>query len=140
VEGLLAKMVDQETLNAVRQAVVEALGVSEDEVQPGTTLMDELGAESIDLLDVLFRLERKLGVKVKAADIAAWVQGDIPEGEFGGDDGKVTPAALAQLKRIMPQVDFDGLNGQLETDKVMMLFTVENLAELVMARVATAAR
>jgi len=136
----VAKTVDSETLDAVRQAVVEALGVSEDEVQPGTTLMDELGAESIDLLDVLFRLERKLGVKVKAADIAAWVQGDIPEGDFGGDDGMVTPAALAQLKKIMPQVDFDQLNGQLETDRVMMLFTIENLADLVIARAATASR
>jgi acyl carrier protein len=133
-------MADEQTLSAVKQAVVDALGVGSDEVKPETTLMDDLGAESIDLLDILFRLERKLGVKVKAADIAAYVQGDIPEGEFGGDDGKVTPAALAQLKKIMPQIDFDDLNGQLETDKVMMLFSVENLADLVSARAAALAR
>jgi acyl carrier protein len=133
-------MSDPAVVSAVKQAVVDALGVSEDEVRPESTLMDELGAESIDLLDILFRLERKLGVKVKAADVAAYVQGDIPEGDFGDDQGKVTPLALAQLRKIMPQVDFDGLNGQLETDKVMMLFTVDNLAELVSARATAATR
>jgi acyl carrier protein len=133
-------MADQETLNGVRQAVVEALGVSEAEVQPETTLMDELGAESIDLLDILFRLERKLGVKIKAADVAAYVQGDIPEGEFGDDDGVVTANALGQIKKIMPQVDIESIRGNLQTDKVMMLFTIENLADMVTARATATAR
>ena len=133
-------MSDPQVMSAVRQAVIDALGVTEAEVRPETTLMDELGAESIDLLDILFRLERKLGIKVKAADVAAYVQGDIPEGDFGDEHGKVTPAALAQLQKIMPQVDFDKLNGQLETDKVMMLFSVDNLATLVSARATAAAR
>ena len=133
-------MSDPQVMSAVRQAVIDALGVTEAEVRPETTLMDELGAESIDLLDILFRLERKLGIKVKAADVAAYVQGDIPEGDFGDEHGKVTPAALAQLQKIMPQVDFDKLNGQLETDKVMMLFSVDNLATLVSARATPAAR
>jgi acyl carrier protein len=133
-------MADQETLNGVRQAVVEALGVSEAEVKPETTLMDELGAESIDLLDILFRLERKLGVKIKAADVAAYVQGDIPEGEFGDDDGVVTANALGQIKKIMPQVDIESIRGNLQTDKVMMLFTIENLADMVTARATATAR
>lgn len=131
-------MADEATLAVVTRAVVEALSVPESDVQPNTTLMDELGAESIDLLDILFRLERKTGVKIKAADVAAYVQGDIPEGEFGGDDGIVTPAALAQIKKIMPQVDIDELAGKLESDNVMKLFTVENLADMVTARAATA--
>ena len=133
-------MADQETLAAVTRAVVEALSVPESEVQPGTTLMDELGAESLDLLDILFRLERKLGVKIKAADVSAYIQGEIPEGDFGGDDGIVTPAALGQIKRIMPQVDIEKLAGNLESDQVMKLFTIENLADMVTARASAAAR
>lgn len=133
-------MADETIMSAVRQATMDALSVSADEVTPNTTLMDELGAESIDLLDILFRLERKLGVKIKAADVAAYVQGDIPEGEFGDDDGIATPAALNHLKSIMPQIDIDALAGHLEAQKVMMLFTVENLADMVAARAATSAR
>ena len=57
-----------EIYNSVRDAVIGALGVSEDEVTPGASLLGELGAESIDLLDILFRLERKLGVKIQASD------------------------------------------------------------------------
>jgi acyl carrier protein len=133
-------MAESETLAAVTKAVVEALSVPESDVQPTTTLMDELGAESIDLLDILFRLERKLGVKIKAADVAAYVQGDIPEGEFGGDNGIVTPAALDQIKKIMPQVDIAEIAGKLESDQVMKLFTIENLADMVTARASAAAR
>ncbi len=132
-------MTDEEIVNAVRQATSEALGLGVAEVKPESTLMDELGAESIDLLDILFRLERKIGVKIKAADVSAYVQGDVPQGGFGDDDGIVTPAAVAQLKRIMPQVDFDAIAATLESEKVMMLFTVANLAELVKSRAATPA-
>lgn len=132
-------MSDQETYDAVKSAVIEALGVGEDEVQPDTTLMDELGAESIDLLDILFRIERKTGTKIKAADVAAYVQGDIPEGEFGDENGIVTEAAIAQIKRIMPQLDDSQLRGQLEAQKVMTLFTVQNLADMVTARAAVGA-
>jgi len=131
-------MTDEEILLVVRQATAEGLGFQLDEIKPGSTLMDELGAESIDLLDILFRVERKIGVKVKAADVAAYVQGDVPKGGFGDVDGIVTPAAIAQLKRIMPQVDFDSIASTLESEKVMMLFTVENLAELVKTRAAAA--
>lgn len=132
-------MSDQETYAVIKQAVIEALGVGEDEVQPDTTLMDELGAESIDLLDILFRIERKLGVKIKAADVAAYVQGDVPEGGFGDDDGIVSAAGLAQIHKIMPQVDLSKIEGKLESEKVMTLFSVQNLADMVTARAALTA-
>ena len=63
----------EEIFGTVQTAVVDALGVDEDEVTPEATLLDELGAESIDLLDILFRLERKLGVMIQAADLAAYL-------------------------------------------------------------------
>jgi acyl carrier protein len=129
---------DQRIQDGVHQAVVEALGLEDDEVTLDSTLMDDLGAESIDLLDILFRLERKLGVKIKAADLAAYIQGDVPEGAFGDDDGVVTPAAMAQLKKVMPQLDTDELEGKLEAKNVIRLFTVQNLVTLVSERAAAA--
>ena len=127
----------EEIHTAVQEAVVDALGVSEDEVTPDATLLGDLGAESIDLLDILFRLERKVGVKIQAADLGAHVQGGIPDEEFGDEQGKITPKGMAQLKKVMPQIDADELAGKLEAEKVMSLFTVQNLEEMVAQRAAS---
>jgi len=59
-----------EVTEAVQQAVVDALGLEADEVTPDATLLDDLGAESIDLLDILFRLERSIKIKIQAAQLA----------------------------------------------------------------------
>jgi acyl carrier protein len=121
---------------AVTEALVGALGVTEDEVTKEATVLGDLGAESIDLLDILFRLERKLGVKIQAADLAAHVQGGIADDEFGDASGKITPKGLAQLKKVMPQIDTDALAGKLEAEKVMSLFTVDNLSDMVAGKLA----
>jgi acyl carrier protein len=129
-------MTKAEIDGAVKEALVGALGVGEDEVTPEATLLGDLGAESIDLLDILFRLERKVGVKIQAADLAAHVQGGIPDAEFGDAGGKITPKGMAQLKKVMPQIDADALAGKLEAEKVMSLFTVANLTDMVAGRAA----
>jgi len=129
-------MTKSEIDGAVKEALVGALGVGEDEVTPEATLLGDLGAESIDLLDILFRLERKVGVKIQAADLAAHVQGGIPDAEFGDAGGKITSKGMAQLKKVMPQIDADALAGKLEAEKVMSLFTVANLTDMVAGRAA----
>jgi acyl carrier protein len=128
-------MATREEINdAVQSAVVDALGVSEDEVTPDATLLGDLGAESIDLLDILFRLERKVGVKIQASDLAAYVQGGIPDEEFGDENGIITAQGLTQLKKVMPQIDTSAMAGKLEAEKVMGLFTVQNLVDMVVHR------
>ena len=129
----------EEVYSAVQQAVVEALGVDEDEVTPQATLLDELGAESIDLLDILFRIERQLGVKIQASDLSAYVQGGIPDEEFGDANEIITPKGLTQLKKVMPQIDENALAGKLKADQVMSLFTVQNLADMVAQRAGATA-
>src|SRR5215831_462584 len=105
-------MANEDFFPQVREAVTEALGVDEDEVTSDATLLDELGAESIDLLDMLFRLERTTGVKIQAADLASYVQGGIPDEEFGDEQlDLITPVGMTQLKKVMPQLagmDLDG--------------------------------
>lgn len=129
-----------DVFEAVRTALVDALGVEEEDVVPEATLLGDLEAESIDLLDILFRLERSLGVKITAADLAEHVQGGISEDDFGTPEGVVSDIGLAQLATVMPQIDVEALRGKLPAEGVMGLFTVDNLVELVLARVtATAA-
>jgi acyl carrier protein len=127
-------MATAETQSAVQEAVTGALGVGEDEATPDATLMDDLGAESIDLLDILFRIERSTGVKIQASDLGEYIQGGIPDDEFGDENGIVSDKGLDQLKKVMPQINEDELRGNLEAEKVITLFTVGNLAEMVAAR------
>src|SRR5438270_8590178 len=98
-------MTENETQKAVQEAVVGALGVSEDEASPDATLMDDLGAESIDLLDILFRIERSTGVKIAASDLGEYMQGGIPDDRFSDDSGKITAEGMEHLKTVMPQID-----------------------------------
>ena len=123
---------------AVQNAVCEALALEADEVTPEATLTDELGAESIDLLDVLFRIERGTGVKVHAADLAEHIQGGLSDDEFSDDEETISEAGLAHLASIMPQIDTDALRGTLKAERVIDLFTVQNLADLVSQRAALA--
>src|ERR1700729_3712816 len=87
----------------VVSVLVEALGVDEDDVRPSATLQGDLGAESIDFLDIVFRLEREFGIKIPRGEL-------FPESIFQGDpdfvkDGKVTDKGLSELREKMPFAD-----------------------------------
>jgi acyl carrier protein len=127
-------MIKEDLSGAVLAAVADALGLDLDEVAGDSTLMDELGAESIDLLDILFRIGRTTGIKIQAADLADHVQGGIPDEEFGDENEVITAKGLAQLKKVMPQLDIEELAGKLEAEQVMGHFTVQNLTALVALR------
>ena len=127
-------MTENETQKAVQEAVVGALGVSEDEAGPDATLMDDLGAESIDLLDILFRVERSTGVKIQASDLGEYMQGGLPDDKFSDDNEAITPEGMEHLKKVMPQIDADALQGQLKAEDVIKHFTVANLATMVAER------
>src|SRR5713226_3585344 len=98
-------MADTDIQNAVQEAVVGALGVGEDEATPDATLTDDLGAESIDLLDILFRIERSTGVKIQASDLGEYIQGGIPDDEFSDGNEMITEKGLEHQKQVMPQID-----------------------------------
>src|SRR5215471_1327614 len=132
-------MTESELHGAVQTAVVGALGVSEDEASPDATLMDDLGAESIDLLDILFRIERSTGVKIQASDLGDYIQGGIPDDEFSDENEMITDKGLEHLKQIMPQIDTAALAGNLNANDVIKLFTVSNLGDMVARRAGGAA-
>src|SRR3954447_26444525 len=92
----VAMMTQDEIYSKVSETLVEALNVDEDEVKPSATLQGDLGAESIDFLDIVFRLERQFGIKIPRGE-------SFPESIFQGDpdliqDGKVTEKGLKELK------------------------------------------
>ena len=129
----------EEVESSVKEAVAEALALDEDEVTDDATLMDELGAESIDLLDILFRIEKSTGVKIQASDLGDHIQGGIPDEEFGDENEMVTRKGLDQLAKVMPQIDPNEMEGKLKAEEVIQHFTVRNLVDMVAERGGVAA-
>lgn len=124
-------MTDQEILAAVRSAVAQCLQLGEDEVTPNATLMVDLGAESIDFLDILFRIDKKTAIRVKVSEIRGYLMGDVKPDDFRDEEGFVTPVGLAQIRRVMPNADLSVFQGKLEARHVARLLTVQDLTNLV---------
>jgi acyl carrier protein len=127
-------MTTDEIFATVRTTLVEALSVDEDEVTPSARLKADLGAESIDFLDIVFRLERQFNIQIPREEL-------FPESIFQGDptfvaNGKVTPVGLAALETQMPYADLTEFKKDPRLDKVEDLFTVELLVRYLQLRLA----
>jgi len=118
----------------VRTTLVDALSVDDDQVTPTARLKADLGAESIDFLDIVFRLEKQFGVQIPREEL-------FPESIFQGDakfvaNGVVTPAGLAALEKQMPYADLSEFKKDPRLDKVEDLFTVELIVRYLESKVA----
>lgn len=94
----------EEIFAKVQAALVDALGVEEEEVTPEATLVGDLGAESIDFLDIVFRLEKTFNIKIPQGDL---VPQDILTSAQYVKDGKLTPEGLDALRQRIPFVNLD---------------------------------
>ncbi|MET8874991.1 phosphopantetheine-binding protein [Nocardia sp. NPDC004604] len=110
-------------------SVADAIGLEKIRIHPESTLIGDLGAESIDLPDIWFRIHRDSGVEISGDDVAALLRGDIPDDEFGGE--AVSEMGLAHLERVLPQFNSDSLTRPLRSGQVLELVTVGNLLDLV---------
>jgi acyl carrier protein len=112
----------EEVYGTVARVLVESLNVDEDEVTPTATLQGNLGAESIDFLDIVFRLEREFGIRIPRDEL-------FPESIFRGDpafvhEGKVTDEGMAELQARMPYADLRAFDRDRRLSAVPDLFTV----------------
>jgi acyl carrier protein len=121
-----------EIYTKVSATLVEALNVEEEEVKPEATLQGDLGAESIDFLDIVFRLEREFGIKIPRDEL-------FPEAIFAGDpnfvqNGKVTENGLQELRKRMPFADLSEFEKNPEVSRVSDLFTVELITKYIQGK------
>jgi acyl carrier protein len=130
----VVKPTQDEIYTKVSATLVEALNVDEDEISPQSTLQGDLGAESIDFLDIVFRLEREFGIKIPRGEL-------FPESIFQGDpefvqDGKVTEKGLQELRARMPFADLSSFEKNPEVSRLSDLFTVELIARYIQGKLA----
>jgi acyl carrier protein len=123
-----------EIYTKVSATLVEALNVDEEDIKPTSTLQGDLGAESIDFLDIVFRLEREFGIKIPRGEL-------FPESIFQGDpdlvqDGRVTPKGLEELRSKMPFADLTKFEANPEVGNLSDLFTVDLITRYIQGKLS----
>ena len=124
----------EEVFTGVQEALVEALAVDEEEVTMEATLVDDLGAESIDLLDIVFRLEKIFSIKIDRSEL-------IPEDLLSDAqfvvDGKLTASGLEELKKRMPDKDLGDFAKNPMVQNISKILTVADMCTLVENKLAS---
>ena len=125
-------MTETEVFEIVKETLVEALALDDDEVTAGATLTGDLGAESIDFLDIVFRLEKSFNIKIPRGEL---FPDNIVNNPDFVKDGLLTEAGMAELKDRMPHADFTDFEENPDINNMGKLFTVQTIVNYVMTKV-----
>ena len=126
----------QEVLQKVQDILTDALGVDEGEVAEDASLVADLGAESIDFLDIIFRLEKTFNIKIPRGDL---FPEDLLSDENYIQEGKLTPQGLKVLKEKVPYVNLSEFEKNPDISGLANLFTVGMIVNYVTNRLASQA-
>jgi len=113
-----------EIFDKIQEILVDALAVDDDEVTNEATLIGDLGAESIDILDISFKLEQEFGFKIAQGEL--FPEGITQDPDYV-EDGKVTEKGLGLLKERVPHFNFADLEADPSVENVAKIFTVDAL-------------
>jgi acyl carrier protein len=122
----------EDVFEKVREALVDALGVDDDEVTPEATMVGDLGAESIDFLDIVFRLEKAFEIEIPRSEL---FPEDILTNAQYVRDGRVTPEGITELKKRMPFADLSKFEQNPAVQEFSTLLTVNDLCRYVQSKV-----
>jgi len=121
-----------EIFEKIQNALVEALGVDEEEVTPEATLVGDLGAESIDFLDIVFRLEKAFDIKIPRGEL--FPEDVLTNSEYV-QDGRVTETGLAELRKRMPFANLDEFEKNPVVQDFGNLLTVADMCRFLETKV-----
>ena len=128
---------EAEIFSKVQQVLTGALGVEKDDVRPESSLVRELGAESIDFIDIIFRLEKAFDIKIPSGDL---FPGNILNDERFVKEGRVTPDGLEELRAKVPYLDIQGFSKDPQVSKLADYFTVRMVLSYIQDRLAKDAK
>jgi len=129
-------MTTEEIFSKIQGTLVDALGVDDEEVSPEATLVGDLGAESIDFLDIVFRLEKTFDIKVPKG--ALFPENLSAASENFAENGIVTEEGVEALREKMPHADIDRFALDPKVDHIQDMFTVQMLVNYVESSLLTA--
>lgn len=123
----------EQIYDEVKDVLVEALGVDDDEISPEATLVGDLGAESIDFLDIVFKLEKAFDIKIPRGEL--FPENILTDPQYI-EDGKFTEAGLTELKQRMPFADLEEFSKDPRREAFQDLFTVETICKYIQTKVS----
>jgi acyl carrier protein len=132
-------MTKSDIFESIQEILTEALGADEEDITPEASLTRDLDAESIDFLDIVFRLEKKFSTSDRPFKIE---QGELfPENLMENPEwvreGKFTDAGMTMLRERMAHVDFEQFDKDRDANKVSEVFTVQSIVDFVERKLAT---
>jgi acyl carrier protein len=123
----------EDIFEKVKETLIDALSVEDDEVTEEATLTGDLGAESIDFLDIVFRLEKTFGIKIPQEEL---IPREILSNPDYVEDGKLNDQGLTALKEKMPHADLGDFEKNPEVEKISDVFTVGTIVRFVEGKLA----
>jgi acyl carrier protein len=134
--------ITKEEIMAVYPKIAEIISVAlpceVERVTPETSLIDALGAQSIDFLDIVFRLERAFKVKIPRGKLVEEARGNLSQAEFE-QAGEVSPAGLERLRAFLSEVPPERFTSPLKVADIPRLFTTETFCKIVIRQQRAAA-
>ncbi len=124
---------EEDILKKIKETLAGALGVEADDVRPEASLVRDLGAESIDFIDIIFRLEKNFDIKIPSGEL---FPGNILNDERYLKEGVVTPAGLQELKNRLPYMDVDTFAKDPKVTRLADFFTVRMVMNYIQDRLA----
>ncbi len=121
-----------EVFEKVQEALVDALGVDDDEVTPAATMVGDLGAESIDFLDIVFRLEKAFDIEIPRSEL--FPEDILTSAEYV-KDGRVNEEGITLLKQRMPFLDISRFEENPAVQEFSNLLTVSDLCRYIESKV-----
>ena len=118
----------EEIFDKVKEVLEYALGADSEDITIDATLIGDLGAESIDFLDISFKLEQEFSIKIDQGEL---FPENLMQDESLVEDGKLTEKAMGMLKERMPHVDFSNFENDRRVDQLSEVFTVGSLVDFV---------
>ena len=116
----------------VREIIADVLVIDEETITLPSRLITDLGAESIDFLDLVFQLEKEFGIKIPRGQLEKNARGHLTEDEFE-KGGVLTANGLVALKSYLSEVPSEYFKANMKINEIPMLFTVETFCKLIVA-------
>ncbi|KTD63064.1 acyl carrier protein [Legionella santicrucis] len=118
----------------VREIVAEVLVIDEEEISLNSRLIVDLGAESIDFLDLVFQLEKEFKIKIPRGQLEKNARGDLAESEFE-KGGVITTEGLKALQSYLSEIPVEQFKTNMKVNEIPMLFTIETFCKLVVSAI-----
>jgi acyl carrier protein len=122
---------NQEILHTVKQCIVDAVGVSYDEIKSHSQLVNDLGADSLDLVELVYLIETRFNISLQRGAVMKRIQSVMPEDEFLDSEGFITDAGKAMIKRELPELAAVRFADRMPLNTVVYYFTVEIFVNLI---------